>query len=210
MARPLTRVTVPCIGLTGGIGAGKSEALAAFADAGAAVLSSDAVVHDLYRDPEVVAAVVGRFGPQVMSGDAVDRRAVGERVFGDPEALRFLEGLIHPRIGIARDAWVAAQRARTPAPPLLVCEVPLLFEADLARHFDLVVVITASEAVRRQRVEARGQDYDARTAHQLPEATKVAAADAVYVNDGSVEDLRRWVGALVARLTAAPPGRSGA
>jgi dephospho-CoA kinase len=198
------------LGLTGGIGAGKSEALAAFARAGAAVLSSDAVVHELYGDPEVRAAVADRFGPDVMRPDGfVDRARLGNRVFGDPQAVAFLEGLLHPRIRAARERWITDQRAAEPAPSLLVCEVPLLFEAGLEGLFDAVVVITASEPVRRARVEERGQDFAARTAHQLPEGEKTARADHVYVNDGSLDELQAWVDDLH-RHYATEGARAGA
>ncbi len=188
------RASPPLLGLTGGIGAGKSEALAAFAACGAATLSADAVVHGLYERPDVRDAVVERFGPGVIDASGVvDRAALGGRVFGDAEALAFLEGLLHPRIGEARREWIAAQRGRTPPPAVIVCEVPLLYEAGLAGLFDAVVVITAGEERRRERVGARGQDFAARSARQLPEAEKVARADHVYVNDGSLDDLRAWV-----------------
>ena len=158
------------------------------------MLSSDAAVHDLYRDPEVVAAVAGRFGPGVLDGaGSVDRRALGARAFAEDGGVRFLEGLLHPRIGARRRAWIAEQAARTPPPPLLVCEVPLLFEAGLEGEFDAVLVVTAPEPVRRRRVEARGQGFAERAARQLPEEEKVAGADAAFVNDGDLDALRAWV-----------------
>jgi dephospho-CoA kinase len=164
------------------------------------VLSSDDVVHELYGHPEVRAAVAARFGAEAMAPDgSVDRARLGETVFGDRDAVSFLEGLLHPRIRAARERWIADQRASEPAPALLVCEVPLLFEAGLDGLFDAVVVITSSEDVRRARVERRGQDFAARTAHQIPEADKIARADHVYVNDGSLDDLRAWVDELHAR-----------
>lgn len=182
------------LGLTGGIGAGKSEALAAFAACGAATLSADAVVHALYGRTDVREAVVARFGPEVLDADGgIDRAALGPRVFGDPDALAFLEGVLHPRIGEERRRWIEEQARRTHPAPVIVCEVPLLYEAGLAGQFDAVVVITASEDRRRERVVARGQDFAARVAHQLPEAEKIARADHVYVNDGSLERLRAWV-----------------
>lgn len=196
------------LGLTGGIGAGKSAALEAFAACGAAVLSSDAIVHGLYADPAVARAVVGRFGRGVLGpGGAVDRALLGPLIFGDPQAVAFLEGLLHPRIAAARTRWIAARRAEVPPPALLVCEVPLLFEAGLAHHFDAVVVITAPEAVRRARVEARGQDFDARAAHQSSEEDKIARADHVYVNDGDLPALREWVADLCRRIGAAEGAR---
>lgn len=193
----------PCLGLTGGIGSGKSAALDAFGAHGAATLSSDAVVHRLYLRPEVVAAVVGRFGSDVVGSDGrVDRARVGARAFGG-DGLKFLEKLLFPLIGTARQEWIASQRALDPPPPLLVCEVPLLFEAGLADLFDGVVVITASEETRRRRVEARGQDFAARAATQLPEADKIAAADHVYFNEGSLADLDAFVASVV-RVYAMP------
>ena len=158
------------------------------------MLSSDAVVHAIYRDPEVVAAVRGRFGDEVVDADGgVDRAALGPRAFSEEGGLAFLEALVHPRVEGARRAWVAAELARTPRPGLLVCEVPLLFEAGLADRFDAVLVVTAPEATRRERVSGRGQDFDARSARQTPEHEKVARADAAYVNDRGLDELRAWV-----------------
>src|SRR5206468_2928695 len=93
---------------------------------------------------------------------------------------------------------VGAQRARVPPPPLLVCEVPLLYEAGLEDRFDAVLVVTAPEEVRRRRVTARGQDFSARSARQVPEGVKVARADRYVVNDGTPSDLEAWVAARFA------------
>lgn len=195
----------PCIALTGGIGSGKSEALAAFAACGAATLSSDAVVHDLYADLEVIAAVRARFGDGVLdAGGRIDRPALGERAFAQEGGVAFLEGLLHPRIEGRRRAWLAEQAARRPAPPLLVCEVPLLFEAGVEGAFDASLLVTAAEQVRRRRVEARGQDFDARSARQMPEADKAARADRVLVNDGALESLRAWVADRFAEYAGRP------
>lgn len=184
----------PCLALTGGIGSGKSAALAAFAACGAATLSSDEVVHATYADPEVVAAVRERFGDQVIGPTgALDRAALGRRALGEEGGLAFLEGLVHPRVGEARSRWIADALARRPPPALLVCEVPVLFEAGLAEQFDAVLVVTASEPVRRARVSARGQDFDALSRRQVPEHEKVARADRAYVNDGDLAGLRAWV-----------------
>jgi dephospho-CoA kinase len=158
------------------------------------VLSSDAVVHALYGEPGVVAAVRARFGPEVLTpSGAVDRAALGARAFSEDGGVAFLEELLFPLIERWRRRWLADERARRPAPPLLVCEVPLLFEAGAEAGFDATLVITASEAVRRRRVEARGQDFAARQGRQLPEEEKVARADHAYVNDGDLRELRAWV-----------------
>ena len=119
----------PLVALTGGIGAGKSEALKALERLGAATLSSDAVVHELYADREVVAAVVGRWGDEVAPGGVVDRSVVARRAFGgDATEREWLEGQIWPRVGARVGAWIEQQRALSPPPPVLVIEVPLLFE----------------------------------------------------------------------------------
>jgi dephospho-CoA kinase len=184
----------PCLALTGGIGAGKSEALAAFAACGAATLSSDAAVHALYGEPEVREAVAARFGAAVLgpSGE-VDRAALGARAFAEEGGMAFLQGLLYPRIEGLRRAWIAEQSARRPAPPLLVCEVPLLYEAGVEDRFDAVLVVTAPEDARRRRAEARGHAFDERAGRQLPEEEKVARADRAFVNDGRLDDLRAWV-----------------
>lgn len=187
-------VTPLSLGLTGGIGSGKSAALEAFRALGAAVLSSDEVVHTIYAEPDVIAAVRDRFGPQALTSDGcVDRRALAELAFAVPGGMAFLERLVHPRVGAARQAWQEAQRRRTPPPPLLVCEVPLLFEADLAAAFDAVIVVTAPEPIRRERVEARGQDFFARSGRQMTEDEKISRATRYVVNDGSMSQLEEWV-----------------
>ena len=188
------------LGLTGGIGAGKSTALAAFERLGCATLSSDAIVHGLYLEPDVRAAVAERFGRAVLGDDGeVVRSALAARVFADAADRRWLEQLLHPRVAAALERWRSEQEAARPD-ALLVHEVPLLFEAGLADRYDAVVLITAPDDVRRAR---RPELFDERAAAQLPEAEKAARADHVYVNDGTPADLENWVSGLVAELRAA-------
>ncbi len=187
------------LGLTGGIGAGKSTALKAFERLGCPTLSSDAVVHALYRRPDVRAAVVERFGPGVLGEDGeVARAAVAARVFSDEGDRRFVEELLHPLVSAALERWRGEQEAAHPG-ALLVHEVPLLYEAGLASRYDQVVLITAPGDLRRARTPQR---FDERSAAQLPEAEKAALADHVYVNDGSPAELEAWVADLVERLRA--------
>jgi dephospho-CoA kinase len=187
------------LGLTGGIGAGKSTALAAFAQLGCPTLSSDEIVHELYLDPQVRAAVVEHFGPGALGQDGeVSRAALAARVFADEADRRWLEGLLHPRVAAALERWRGEQEAAHPG-AVLVHEVPLLYEAGLADRYDRVVLITAPGDVRRAR---RPERFDERAAAQLPEAEKAARADHVYVNDGTPAELERWVAGLVARLQA--------
>ncbi len=158
------------------------------------MLSSDEVVHAIYAEPAVIDTVRDRFGPGALTpAGRIDRAALAELAFTDPEGIAFLEQLVHPRVGAARESWQEAQRRRTPAPPLLVCEVPLLFEADLVGAFDAVLVVTASEPIRRARVAARGQDFSARSGRQMTEDEKVRRATRYVVNDGSMSQLEEWV-----------------
>lgn len=171
------------------------------------MLSSDDVVHALYRDPEVVRAVRDRFGDQVLAPDgAIDRGLLGPRAFNEDGGIEFLERLLHPRIGAWRERWVREQAAASPAPPAVVCEVPLLFEVGLADAFDAVIVVTAPEHVRRARVEARGQSFDDRRARQWDEDAKVAAADMAFSNDRDLAALDDFVAGVLGRYAGAGAG----
>jgi dephospho-CoA kinase len=184
------------VGLTGGIGSGKSEALAAFARHGAATMSSDQVVRELYLRDDVRAAVAERFGPAVLDPvGGVDRTAIAARVFSDPGEREWLEGLLLPLIEERFQAWLAEQVAA--GSRLLVHEAPTLFEAGREGRYDLIVTVTAPVELREQRRPGASQ----RMAHQLPEEEKAARSDEVYENTGSLEQLDDWVAALVARLT---------
>jgi len=186
LSRPLA------VAITGGIGAGKSEALAAFARHGAATISSDEVVHELYEDDEVRSALLERFG-------TADRRSIGERVFGDPDELLWLESLLHPLVMARTDAWLE-ELGRQPDPPTLaVNEVPLLYETGSEGRFDAVVAITAPRGVRAERA---GERLDEREERLLPDGEKLLRADFAYVNDGSLEELDAFVADVVRMLTA--------
>jgi dephospho-CoA kinase len=193
----------PFVGLTGGIGAGKSEALAALERLGAATISSDAVVHELYRDPEVVAAVTARWGDDVAPGGAVDRSAVAERAFADAGERAWLEGLLWPKVGERIAAWRAAESEREPVPPALVVETPLLFEAGLAAAYDATIAVVADEDVRARRAAERGHTaVDERTARQLTQAEKAERATFAVDNAGSIADLEQKLSAVLAKLNA--------
>jgi dephospho-CoA kinase len=173
------------VALTGGIAAGKSEALQAFARHGAATISSDDVVHGLYRDDaELQAALRDRWGDDVFSDGEVDRAAIGRIVFSDRNELAWLEGELHPRVRAATADWLARQTA-----DVAVAEIPLLFETGGESRFDKVVVVTAPADVRAER---RGELAD-REARLVPEEEKVRRADFAYVNDGTLEELDAFV-----------------
>src|SRR3954470_18992144 len=142
------RARVPFVGLTGGIAAGKSEALAALERLGAATLSSDAVVHELLTSGEIRDALIERFGDEVAPGGEIDRAAVAEVVFGDDEQRGWLEGLLWPRVGERIMSWREEQDRADPRPRAAVVEVPLLFEAGMEAAFDKTIAVVADESVR--------------------------------------------------------------
>jgi dephospho-CoA kinase len=186
------------IGLTGGIAAGKSEALAAFGRLGAATLSSDAVVHELLQSDELRDRLVERWGAEVAPEGVVDRAKVGAIVFADPEQLSWLERQIHPLVRDRTAAWLLSLPAET---EVAVVEVPLLFESGGAERFDTTVAVITADEVRRARAEARGHALvDEREARQLPQLDKAAQAEHVIANDGTVEDLEQALSALLAEL----------
>jgi dephospho-CoA kinase len=188
------------VAITGGIGAGKSEALYAFQKAGAATVSSDEIVHHLLRtDPAVKEAIVGELGADVLDDEGViDRGRVAEKVFGDRAKLDFLERLLHPRVAAEYLRW-REQLAQLPNPPqITVTEVPLLYETGGDERFDRVVVITAPAKLREQRRRVRRDDRDLRL---LPDAEKLKRADFAYVNTGTLEELDAWVAGVMRELT---------
>ncbi len=188
------------VAITGGIGAGKTEALAAFSRHGAATISSDDIVHRLLReDEDVRAALLERFGDEIVDeAGNVDRRAIGGLVFGDAEALAWLEALLHPRVAAEYLDWRERLAALPEPPAVCATEVPLLYEVGGEQRFDAVVVITAPPELRRER--ARVSSPEEREGRLLPDEEKAARADFVYVNDGTREQLDEFVGETLRAL----------
>lgn len=192
---------VPVVGLTGGMGAGKSTALAALERLGAEVLSTDAVVHELYGEEHVRDAVVARWGRELAPGGAVDRSAIAERAFATEEDRAWLEGLLWPLVGVRVAAWMKEVRARRPPPRAAVIEVPLLFEAGLEGTYDATIAVIADERVRGERAGGRGHALaDERAARQLSQQEKARRATFVVRNDGGEEDLERKLSELLDKL----------
>ena len=193
MTRPIA------VAITGGIGAGKSEALAAFARRGAATVSSDEIVHELLRREEVRRAVVERLGNGVVGLDGqLDRGAIATVVFNDDDSLGWLEALLHPLVAAEYLVW-REQLAALPEPPqVCVTEVPLLYEAGSQSYFDRVVVVTAPEQLRRSRSEAAVEQRERRL---LPDDEKVGRADYAYTNAGSIAELESFVASVLDDLT---------
>ena len=190
------------VGLTGSIGMGKSTVAAMFADEGVPVFDADAAVHRLQGAsgaliPAIEAAFPGTTGPL-----GVDRAALGAAVFGDDSAMKRLEAIVHPAVGAERAAFLAENQAA----PIIVFDVPLLFETGGDRSVDKIVVVSAAADVQRQRVLARaGQSPErlaAILARQYPDAEKRARADFVIATDVPLLETRAAVRAVIACLLA--------
>ncbi len=191
------------VGLTGAIGSGKSEALRALARLGASTLSTDEVAHEALAERDVVAKLVERWGDTVAIEGVVDRKAVGGIVFSDPDELRWLESITHPKVGEMVWEW---RQALAPEVELAVVEVPLLFEAGMEAGFDGVLVVVAGDR-RASWLEARGDaGVEGRSGRQLTEAEKSERATWVVANDGSLEDLETKLQAIWPQLISGAGG----
>jgi dephospho-CoA kinase len=177
------------IGLTGGIGAGKSEALAAAGRLGAATLSTDQVTHQLLGREDVTLALAERWGDEIAPGGEIDRAKVAAIVFAEPDELAWLESQLHPLVGEQVLAW---RESLDPGVEVAVIEVPLLFEAGLEEAFDATLAVIADDPLRERRLAERGQaGLVGREGRQLPQEEKAARANHVIRNDGTLEELER-------------------
>lgn len=194
---------VPFVGLTGGMGAGKSTALAALERLGAVTLSTDAVVHELYGDPEVVGLVVDRWGEEVAPGGVADRAKIAAVAFADPEERAWLEGVIWPRVAQRVAAFRAEADALDPPPRAAVVETPLLFEAGMEAAYDATIAVVADEEIRARRAAQRGfAAADERAARQLPQDEKARRATYAVQNSGTVAELEEVLSDVVVKLEA--------
>jgi dephospho-CoA kinase len=191
----------PFIGLTGGIGAGKSTALDALERLGATCLSTDRVVHELYASPEVADAVVQRFGPGMVRDGAIDRSALARAAFAQEGGREWLEQLLWPRVGARVAEWREQVQGREDPPRAAVVEVPLLFESGMDSAFDATIAVVAEEELRQARAVARGhQALQERAARQLSQQEKSDRATYTVVNDGTVEELERKLSVILDML----------
>jgi dephospho-CoA kinase len=192
---------VKTIGLTGSIGMGKSTVAAMFADEGVPVFDADAAVHRLQGPAgRIVAAIEAAF-PSTTREAGVDRTALSEAVLGNADAMRRLEAIVHPAVAEERAAFVTANAGA----PLVVFDVPLLFETGGDVHVDVVVVVSAAPEVQRARVLARSgmteAKFDAILSRQLPDAEKRARADHVIATDVPLDATRAAVRRVIACVT---------
>jgi len=189
------------LGLTGSIGMGKSTVAAMFAGEGIPVFDADAAVHRLQGPAGALVAEIEKRFPGTTGPEGVNRGALAERVLGEPEALQNLEGLIHPAVAREREAFLADHADA----PLVVLDIPLLFEKGRAKQMDKVAVVSAPADVQRQRVLARpgmtAEKLDRILALQMPDAEKRARADFVIPTGGSCDETRDSVRRIIACLT---------
>jgi dephospho-CoA kinase len=198
------------LGLTGSIGMGKSTTAAMFRELGVPVHDSDEAVHRLYAG--VAAPLVEAAFPGTVVDGVVDRSRLVERVLGDREAIRRLEGIVHPLVRADADAFL--ERCRSGGAPLAVLDIPLLFETNGRGRVDKVVVVTAPAEIQRERVLARPgmtpEKLEAILLKQVPDADKRAQADFVIDTGNGLDHARAAVAAIVAALTGEkPPQASG-
>lgn len=193
---------VPFLGLTGGIGAGKSEALRAFAGLGAATLSTDEVAHALLAT-DLSRTLIARLGPGVAPGGQLDRSLVAEQAFRDDDTRAWLEALLWPRVGARVAEWRLQVEAREPPPRAAVVEVPLLFESGMQSVFDATIAVFAPEELRAERAGGRGHAALAeRERRQLSQQQKAHQADFVVANDGTLDELGDALSHVLATLEA--------
>ena len=189
------------VGLTGGIGAGKSEALKALERLGAATLSTDAVVHELLQSDEVRELLVERFGDRVAPDGRIDRNEVAAVVFENPDEREWLEGVLWPRGGERVASWREDVERRDPPARAAVVEVPLLFESGMEALFDHTIAVVADEDVRQERAAARGHaGVDSRAARQLSQNEKAERAEFVVRNDGDLAELQQELSAVLENI----------
>lgn len=189
------------VGLTGSIATGKSEVAKLFSAAGIPVFDSDAEVHGLYAQ-KTIRDLLGKIFPDVIIDGEVDRPRLGQRVLGSPKDLRKLESLIHPLVRKGRKRFIAHWRKQ--GSPLVVIDIPLLFETGQEEELDYIIVVSANEDAQRRRAMARPgmtkQKLAGILARQMPDVEKRNRADFIIENSGSLEQLRTQVDALIRKL----------
>jgi dephospho-CoA kinase len=187
------------------MGAGKSTALEILQTLGAAVLSTDAVVHELYAtDVDLRNQLIARWGESVAPGEITDRALVAGRVFSDEAERRWLESLLWPKVAARVAAFVDEVRTLRPPPKAAVVEVPLLFEAGMEGFYDATIAVIADEPLRRERAAGRGHALaDERASQQLSQAEKARRASFTVHNNGTVSDLQAQLAAVLAEISSA-------
>ena len=192
------------VALTGSIGMGKSTVAAMFEARGIPLFDADAEVRRLQGEGGGLVGPIGELFPQAVKDKRIDREALSRAVIGNPQALAELESLVHPEVRAARDRFIAANRDA----PMVVFDIPLLFETGGEANADKVIVVSAPAAVQRQRVLARPgmtpAKLDGILARQMPDRDKRARADFIVDTSGSLDDTEAQVDAIIACLKDSP------
>lgn len=195
------------IGLTGSIATGKSEVARRLRENGIAVFDADAAVHDIYAEP-VSAAKIAQVFPTVLVAGRIDRGLLSAHLAKSPQDLRKLEAIVHPLVRERRQAFLKSHAGQD----FVVLDIPLLFETGAEKEMDAVVVVTTTPAEQRRRALARPgmtvEKLELILSRQMPMVEKLAHADFVIENTGTLDDLRRMVDELIPRLRQAPARRS--
>lgn len=202
----------PIIGITGGIGAGKSTVARAFEALGAKVIDSDALAHEELAEPEVIRELRSWLGDAICNdAGATNRRALAKIVFDDPAALQRLEDLLYPRIHRRRREMIAEANA-DPAIRAIVLDAPKLYEAGVDKECDAVIFVDADERVRRARVAAergwKGEELARRESRQIPLDIKRKKADYVVANHSTIDELRPELERILFSVLTKSSGRS--
>lgn len=181
------------VGLTGGIGAGKSTVAELFVIRGAALIDADALAREATRDPEVLQRIAEELGEELVRDGALDRAATAARVFADSAARTMLNRIVHPWVRVHSDARVEELSKQSDPPPVILLDIPLLYENELETGLDAVVVVDAPLSVRAARVATRSglreEEVRARDRAQMPLEEKVARAHFIIDNSGPLESL---------------------
>jgi dephospho-CoA kinase len=190
------------IGLTGSIGMGKTAAARMFAEEGVPVADSDAVVHQLYEKGGAAVAPIADAFPAVITDGAIDRKKLARHLAGHPDDFKKIEAIVHPLVRAEQENFLSQARRRKA--PLAVLDIPLLFETGRYRDVDKIVVVSAPEAVQRERVLARPgmteEKFASILARQLPDAEKRARADFIVDSDRGFDHARAQVRRIIAEL----------
>ena len=194
------------VGLTGNIGGGKSSEARLLEERGALIIDADDLARQATDDPQVLQRISDELGQEMVKDGQLDRQAVADAVFADPEARGILNSIVHPWVGIRRMQLQAQAMEQENPPPLIVHDVPLLFEVGLHRSVDATLVVTAPLATRAARVRRRSgltePQVRERDAAQMPQEEKAARADFVIDNAGGEAELEEQVARLWPQLLA--------
>lgn len=189
--------------VTGNIACGKSSVCQIFKELGAYIISADEVVHrNLSQNQNLIQTIVDLLGPDILDGDKCDRKAIAEKVFDDPAKLNALENLIHP---IVEDELnhVFQKLEQEESHELVIVEIPVLFENErFLPYFDAVVLVSAPKEMCRARYSGTDEDFDRKSAHQVPIEQKEVKADFIIRNDKDFDSLKKQVATLYQTLTS--------